>query len=218
VIGRNVAVAIVGGLVFLVVAGAVYLEIFASARATDPVWMVTSSVSSGDPFGAGNLKQIHLAQSGENLDYYRGDLLSGTHVAAHDMSGGSIVFQDDVLDQQLATVTLALKTQPPAGIKAGRQIDVYAQSNGQTSLVGRGLTVDSVSGTNVSIRVNASDEGWWITLAANQVPLYVAQSTGVGVLAGPSTGGVRDAILALNGGSLSGPPAPLPVPSPSPRR
>jgi hypothetical protein len=216
VIARNVAVAIVGGLVFLVVAGAVYLEIFASARATDPVWMVTSSVSAGDQFGAGNLKQIRLAQSGENLDYYRGDLLSGTHVAAHDMAGGTILFQSDVLDQQFATVSLALKTQPPAGIKVGRQIDVYAQANGQTSLVGRGLTVDSVSGTTISVRVNAGDEAWWITLEANQVPLYVAQSSGVGVLAGPSTGGVRDAILALNGGSLGGLPAPLP--SPSPRR
>ena len=211
---RNVLVALLGMMVFLVVAGAVYLEILASARATDVVWEVSRSVSSGDLLTSDNVHQARIPRAGEGLDYFTGDLLGANARASHDMAAGTIVFQNDVLDQDLALVNLTLRTPPQ--LQHGQTIDVYAQVGSQTMIVGRRLAVEQVSGTNCSVWVPAADEPAWITLQASNVALYAARSTGIGV---PQirAQSMNDAIAVLSGGSATGPLI-LPSPSASPRK
>lgn len=212
-IRRNVVVAGAAVFLFLVVAGAVYLEILLTARATDRVWAVTTPVSAGDELNALNLKQVRFPQTGDNWDYYQGNLLAGGRRAAHDMRAGTIVFRNDVLDQDMALVTLSLKTPPP--LSHGSRIDVYAQVGGQTIMVGRGLIVQSVSGANCSVWVPASDEPAWVTVAASNLALFAARSSGVGVPQATRGQGVSEAVATLSGGSLTGPPAVVPSPRPS---
>lgn len=217
---RNVLVAIVAMVVFVVVAGAVYLELAASAGAKDVVWETVRPVSAGDPLTADNVRQARIPHAGDNLDYYTGNILPTTR-AAHEMSTGTILFRNDVLQQDLALINLTLRTPPQLG--HGQTIDVYAQVGTQTTMVGRRLMVDQVSGTNCSVLVPAEDEPSWITLQASNVALFAARSTGVGV---PQTRpqSMNDAIATLSGGSISGgapvtlPATPTPVPTATPKK
>jgi hypothetical protein len=209
---RNVLVATLGMLVFLVVAGAVYLEIAASARATDVVWEVTRQVQAGDVLTADNVRQVRLPHSGEALAYYTGDLLGARVHAAHDLAAGTIVFPNDVVGDDLALVNLSLRT-PPV-LQHGQTIDVYAQVGNQTTIVGRHLMVEQAGGGNCSVWVTAADEPFWITLQAGNVALYAARSSGVGVPQGRQT--TQDALAALSGGGLAGPAAPTAAPAASP--
>src|SRR2546421_11395312 len=104
---RNALVAILGMVVFLVVAGAFYLEIAASCRATESVWMVSQSVAAGDQLSSDNVQQTRIPRAG-NLDYFTGNLIASKSRAAHAMSAGTIVFRNDVLDQEMALVSLTL--------------------------------------------------------------------------------------------------------------
>jgi hypothetical protein len=217
---RNVPVALLGLLVFMVVAGAIYLQIWSSARQTDLVWTVTSSVAAGDELNGGNVKQVVVPRSGESLDYYNGDLANAHRRASHDMTTGTLVFRSDFQSQDMALVTLSLRTPPP--LTHGNTIDVYALVNNQTMFVGRRLAVDSVNGTSVSVWVPASDEPYWVTLAAGNIAMYGARSSGIGV---PQTRvqSVTEALSALTGASTSGsggvptsgPPTPIPTPVPT---
>jgi hypothetical protein len=225
---RNVMVAIVAMLVFVVVAGAIYLELIAAAGAKDLVWMVSRSVTAGEALTPDNVQQQRIPHAGDNLDYYTGQLQLGQSRASHDMGAGTILFQDDVLTQDLALVNLSLKT--PPSLSRGETIDVYAQTGSQTVMVGRRLMVDQVSSsstnTSVAVLVPASDEPDWINLQAGNVPLFAARSTGIGV---PQLGAqtTRDAITALSGGATGGGagtgtgvglPTATPAPTPSPTK
>src|SRR6266496_2104152 len=107
---RNVLVAILLMLVFVVVAGAIYLEIAASAGATDQVWMVTKPVTAGDPLNQDNVRRSRIPHVGDNLDYFAAEIKGDKPKAAHEMSAGTILFRNDVLLQDLALVNLTLRT------------------------------------------------------------------------------------------------------------
>jgi hypothetical protein len=229
---RNVLVAIVAMLVFVVVAGAVYLELAASAGAKDLVWEVSRSVSAGEVLTADNVQQQRIPHAGDNLDYFTGQLQSGVSRAAHDMGSGTILFRNDVLNQDLALVNLTLKTPPQ--LSRGQTVDVYAQVGSTTVLVGRRLMVDQVNSggnnnnNNIAVLVPAADEPHWINLEASNVSLFAARSSGIGVpqLRAQS---MQDAIAALSGGATGGgagtgtgtggtlgqPPPATPTPSPT---
>src|SRR5215831_11123390 len=174
---RNVLVAVVAMLVFVVVAGAVYLELVASAGARDIVWEVSRSVSAGDMLTSDNVHRQPIPYAGDNLDFFTGELRAGVSRASHDMGAGTILFHGDVLEQDLALVNLSLRTPPE--LAHGETIDVYAQVGSQTALVGRRLMVDKVNGSNISVLVPSADEPHWISLQAGNVALYAARSTGV---------------------------------------
>ncbi|HEY4024791.1 MAG TPA: hypothetical protein VGO86_00060 [Candidatus Dormibacteraeota bacterium] len=212
---RNVLIAILGMVLFVVVAGAMYLEIAVSAGATDQVWEVTRPVNSGDTLNQDSVRRTRVPHSGDNLDYFTANL-TGSSRAAHDMSAGTLLFRNDVLQSDLALVNLTLKTPPQ--LAHGQTIDVYLQVGSQTMLVGRRLVVDQITGTNAAVWVPAADEPAWVTVQAGNGALFAARSTGVGV---PQTRGQRmdDAIATLTGGSAVGPgagPATSPSPSPTP--
>jgi hypothetical protein len=224
---RNVLVAIVAMLVFVVVAGAVYLELVASAGAKDLVWEISRSVTAGELLTPENVQQQRIPHAGANLDYFTGQLQTNVSRASHDMGAGTILFQDDVLNDDLALVNLSLKTPPQ--LARGETIDVYAQQGGQTTMVGRRLMVDQVtsSSTNnsVAVLVAAADEPYWISLQAGNVSLFAARSSGIGVPQQRAQT-VKDAIDALSGGATGGtgigtigqaPPA-TPAPTPNPTK
>jgi hypothetical protein len=119
---RNVLVAGVGLLVFLIVAGAVYLQILNSASRSDTVWAVSRAVAAGDQLTGDVVRQTHVPASGDTWDFYSGDLLAAHARASHDMAAGTIVFKKDVQTQDMALVTLSLRTPPP--LTHGMTIDV----------------------------------------------------------------------------------------------
>jgi hypothetical protein len=215
---RNVLVAGVGLLVFLIVAGAVYLQILNSASRSDTVWAVSRAVAAGDQLTGDVVRQTHIPASGDTWDFYSGDLLAAHARASHDMAAGTIVFKKDVQTQDMALVTLSLRTPPP--LTHGMTIDVYAYSASGTQTVGRHLAVNQYQGGTASVWVPAADEPEWITLQANNVALYAAVSNGVGV---PQTRGqgVQEALATLGGGSTVGGPvttAPTPFPTAVPTK
>ena len=180
---RNVTVAAAGLLIFLVVAGAIYLQIITSARQTVTVWALSSSVVAGGQLNGspgGNVRQVQVGRGSDSWDYFTGDLGAKARRASHGMSVGTLLFRSDVLEDDRALVTLSLKTLPP--IRSGDSVDVYVLTGTtNTQMVGRGLPVESVSGTTCSILVPASDEPYWINLQAAQASMYIAKSTGIGV-------------------------------------
>ncbi len=219
---RNVLVAMVGILVFLVIAGALYLQILISANQKDLVWAVSRSVSAGDRLTTENVRQMRIPHSGDTWDFYVGDLPDQAR-AAHDMNAGTIVFKSDIEQREMALVTLSLRTPPP--LQHGQTVDVYAQVGNQTWTLGRRLTVDQVSGNACSVWVPAVDEPAWISVQASNVALFAARSTGVGV---PQVRqqGIQEALSTLSGGSATGPigglpsssPTAAPTPTPTPKK
>lgn len=215
---RNVVVAILGLLVFLVVAGAVYLEIAASAGATDRVWVVTRAVSAGDILTPDNVHLVRIRHATDGLDYYAGEMKLGKSRAAHEMSTGTILFRNDVLEEERALVNISLRNPPQ--LAHGQPVDVYAQVGSSTMMLGRGLIVEQASGTNCSIWVPAADEPSWITLQASNVAMFAARSSGSGVPQARAQS-LQDALATLSGGSTTGPPLTTPVtpaPTPTPTR
>jgi hypothetical protein len=214
---RNVLVALVGLLVFLVVAGAVYLQIWTSATRTDLVWAVSHGVRSGDVLNAENVHQVRIPSSGDQWDFFAGDLVAAHARAAHDMSAATLIFKNDVDQRDMALVSLTLRNPPP--LAHGYTIDVYAQVGTQTQLAGRRLAVEDVSSGACSVWVPAQDEPAWITLQADNVAFYAARSSGVGVPQG-RVQGIQEALNTLGGGSTvpGGPIFPPLTPSPTPRK
>jgi hypothetical protein len=222
---RNVTVAAAGLLIFLVVAGAIYLQILTSARQTVNVWAVSSSVTAGASLSVrdGNVRQVQIVRGSDTWDYLIDDLGAKAVRASHAMNTGTILFKSDVLEEDRALVTLTLKTLPP--LKSGDLVDVYVKTGtSNTTMIGRGLPVDSVKDTNCSIWVPASDEPYWVNLQAGDAALYVARSPGVGVAQSSQALTLTQSIQALNsssggfgGGAVQLPPI-VASPSPSPRR
>jgi hypothetical protein len=208
---RNVLVAGVGLLVFLIVAGAVYLQIVTNPR-SEAVWAVSRSVAAGDALTADNVHRTSIPASGDAWDFYNGDLLAAHARASHDMTSNTIVFKKDVQNQDLALVTLSLRTPPP--LAHGYLIDVYALVGSQMQTVGRHLVVDQFQGGTASVWVPAVEEPAWVTLQALNVALFAARSTGIGVPQARGQG-IQDALATLGGGSTTGTVTTLPTPVPS---
>jgi hypothetical protein len=211
-------------LIFVAVAVAVDLQIVLQAHSTQAVWAVTKPVSAGDQLTSDNVHRVQIPQTGESWDFYTGDLLSASRRADHAMNPGTMIFQTDLLPQNLSLVTLSLKTPPP--LVHGNSVDVYASVDNRTLIVGRNLVVQSTSGSNYSVWVPASDEPAWITLQANNVSLFAALSSGVGVPDSQAQS-ISDALSSLSGGavppgSIAVSPSPssagFPSPTPSPRK
>jgi hypothetical protein len=221
-IPRNALLAGTALLIFVAVAVAVDLQIVLQARSTQPVWAVTKEVSAGDQLGGDNVRRVQVPRTGESWDFYTGDLLKSSRRADHPMNPGTMIFQTDLLPQDLSLVTLSLKNSPT--LAHGDSVDVYATVGDRTMMVGRKLVVEAASGSNYSVWVPASDEPAWITLEANNVGLFAALSSGIGVPQGEAQN-ISEAISSLSGGSVqpgaidvspspSFPQAPSPTPSP----
>jgi hypothetical protein len=104
---------------------------------------------------------------------------------------------DDMLTTEMVLVPVSFKAAPP--LTHGDVVDVYTQLGSRTIQVGKSLVVES----SATIWVPAGDEPSWITLQANNAPLFAAASSGVGV---PSNAGLgmQDAVSALSGSVAGG--------------
>jgi hypothetical protein len=209
-------------LVVIAVIGLLYLQALAQSRATRDAWMVTHGVATGTLLGDGDVKRIRIPAAGDQFA-----VLDGSPVhrrAAHRMSAQTLLSADDLLGEDMVQVPVTIRVIP--AVAAGDTLDVYAVVGARTVLVGRRLVVIGASNP-LTILVAAADEPNWVALEANNVSLFAAKSSGVGVP--PNTAvAVNDAIASLSGVSQTGPvlggtqPAPAPAtpattPRPSPR-
>jgi hypothetical protein len=214
---RNAILYLGGAVVMLAVIGAIYLEILVQARSAHEVWMVTQPVPAGALLTGDNVRQVSLPDTGDRISYYQGNPVRDGKRAGHTLDVGHMVADDDLLTTQMVLVPVTFKAAPP--LSRGDVIDVYTQFGSKTVQVGKSLAVESAS----TIWVPAVDEPGWITLQANNAPLFAANSSGIGVPASSSGLGMQDAVTSLSGGVTGGSvgqftPAPAPTPRASPTR
>jgi hypothetical protein len=211
--------------VVIAVIGLLYLQAVAQSRATRQAWMLTHDVAAGALLADVDVKQIRVPSAGDQFS-----VLDGSPVrrrAAHRMGGQTLLTADDLLSEDTVQVAVSVRTAP--SLAAGDTLDVYAVVGSRTVLVGRRLIVVGAS-SPLTLLVPAADEPEWIALEANNVSLFAAKSTGVGVPTNSGVG-VGDAISSLSGTSQNGPvltgggqptstptpPTPPPSPPASPR-
>ena len=206
-------------LVVVAVIGLLYLQTIAQSRATRDAWMLTRDVSAGNVLGEGDVKRVRVPAAGDQFTLLAASPLHRR--AAHRMRAQTLLTDDDLLDADTVQVPVSLRIAP--GVAEGDTLDVYAVVGGRTVLVGRRLVVAG-AGSPTTLLVAAVDEPNWVALEANNVSLFAAKSTGVGVPPNPAVA-VGDAITSLSGTSQTGsvlagsgpPPAPATPPAPTPR-
>ena len=210
---RNVVLYLGGVLVMIAVIGAIYLEIVVQSRSTHSVWMVTQEVPAGDLLTSDNVRQVSMPDTGDRIAYFRGNPVDQHKRAGHTLSAGHMVADDDLFRIEMVLVPITFKSAPP--LHNGDKVDVYTVLGTKTIQVGKNLTVE----TSTTIWVPAVDEPSWITLQANNAPLFAADSAGIGVPASAGLG-IQDAVSSLSGSVAGGPPSltapPLVPSSPSP--
>jgi hypothetical protein len=199
-------------LVVIAVIGLLYLQAIAQSRATREAWMLTRDVATGALLDAGSVKRIRVPSAGDQFA-----VLTDSPVdrrVSHRMSAQTLLTRDDLLDEDLVQVPVSVRAAP--GLVAGDTLDVYAVAGSRTVLVGRRLVVVA-TGSPMTILVPAADEPNWVALEANNVALFAAKSSGVGVPPNPAVA-VSDAVSSLSGISPAGPGQVAPAsPRPTPR-
>jgi hypothetical protein len=208
---RRTLVAVLLSVVVVAVIGLIFLQVLNQAGAHRVGWLVTADVQAGTPFSDANVKQVRIPSSGDA--FLALDQSPINKKAATNLRAQTLLRQDDVFGDETALVPMNLRSAPP--LHRGDRIDVFATGNdGKTVLVGRGLVVVG-AGNPAVLAVQASTEQAWITLQANNVPLFATQSPGltVGTQGGSS---VQEALTQLASSTGSAPPNPGPPPSPSP--
>jgi len=210
-------------LVVIAVIGLLYLQTIAQSRATRTAWMLTRDVTAGTLLGDSDVRRIRVPAAGDQFNVLEASPLNRR--AAHRMSSQTLLTPDDLLDEETVQVPVSVRVAP--GVSEGDTLDVYAVVGGRTVLVGRRLIVAG-AGNPMTLLVGAADEPDWVALEANNVSLFAAKSSGVGVPQNPAVA-VADAISSLSGTSQPGavlagagqpavtPPAPTPTPRPTPR-
>lgn len=160
------------GAVILVIAalivGAVYIELLNNSQNRISAYQVVTSVGAGEPFTSGNVQQVQI-QSQDN------SLLENSptgKIATHNLAVGDLLRADDVGSAALfVQVLLTLQQTPVVG--AGSLIDVYTVVGDNVVLLGKHLSVVS-GGTSATVNIPVSNEGYWLSLVANQTKLYAA--------------------------------------------
>ena len=207
-------------LVVIAVIGLLYLQTIAQSRATRDAWMLTHDVAAGALLGDGDVKRVRVPAAGDQFTVLEASPLHRR--AAHRMGAQTLLTTDDLLEEDTVQVPVSIRVAP--GVSEGDTLDVYAVVGGRTVLVGRRLIVAG-TGNPMTLLVAAADEPDWVALEANNVSLFAAKSTGVGVPPNPAVA-VGDAISSLAGTSLAGTvlagsgqpvPAPQPAVAPTPR-
>ncbi len=205
-------------LVVIAVIGLLYVQTIAEPRATRAAWMLTRDLAAGALLGEGDVKQVRIAVTGDQFAVLDSSPLHRR--LAHRMSALALLTADDMLSEDTVQVPVTIRMGP--AVAEGDTLDVYAVVGGRTVLVGRRLIVAG-TGSPLTLLVGAADEPNWVALEANNVSLFAAKSTGVGVPPNPAVA-VGDALTSLSGTSQTGSvmagaaaPSPSPTPRPSTR-
>lgn len=208
--------------VVIAVIGLLYVQAMAQSHANRVAWMVTRGVAAGAVLDDTNVRRVRVPSTGDEFAVLERSPVQRR--AAHQMAPQTLLAPDDLLPDDMVQVPVSVRVAP--GLSAGDTLDVYAVVGARTVLVGRRIVVIA-TGNPVTLLVPAGDETAWVSLEANNVSLFAAKSSGIGV---PSTAGVSvsDALASLSGTAqpgvvLVGPAGPsgsagaqLPVPPPVP--
>jgi hypothetical protein len=208
---RRTLVAAILSAVVLAVIGLIYLQVIAQNGATRSGWLVTREVQAGAALDASNVRQVRIPGSGDQFLVLNQSPIDKK--AAHNLQAQTLLRSDDVVGDEVAMVPVSLRSAPP--LQQGQTIDVFATGpDGRTVQVGRRLVVVSPSNP-VVLEVQASTEQAWITLQANNVPLFATRSPGlsVGSAGGTSVGDALAQLTGSNGSSGPTPPPATPPPS-----
>lgn len=222
---RRQVVAAAMTLVVIAVIGLLYIQAMAQARASRDAWMVTRDVSAGATLDGQNVRLVHVASVGDPFAVLQESPIGRR--AAHRLTKQQLLTADDLLGRDTVQVPVSVRVAP--SVAPGDTLDLYAVVGGRTVLVGRRLVVVA-PGNPMTLLVPAADEASWIALEANNVALFAAKSTGIGVPGSPGIA-VNEAISSLSGVAEGGPvltaggapaatpspPAPHPSPPASPR-
>jgi hypothetical protein len=184
----------------LVVLAFLALDTIGRPQDTLSVWVLTRSVVAGATLDSSSVRQEHIPATRDPYSYLT--TAPNGRFAAHALSPGDILRQDDVESAPLVAVPVKL-----GGYQAGAgdTIDIYAIEGGRATLVGRGITVINTS----TIQVPASDEPLWIALYGSSATLLGARSNGTGVPDGSTISGIEAAqrlsVLAQQAGTAASP-------------
>lgn len=195
-LGRRLFLTVGGALVLLAVIGAIYLEIVVQSGSTHRVWMVTQDVVAGTELNADNVRRVTVPDTGDHILYYRGNPIADHRRAGHSLAASHMLADDDLMATDMVRVPVTFKAAP--ALRRGDTVDVYTVLGTKTIQVGRRLVVE----TNSSIWVPAAEEPAWVTLQANNAPVFAVASSGVGVPSASALG-INDAVNGL-ASSLSG--------------
>ena len=199
-------------LVVIAVIGLLYIQATAQARAGRDAWMVTRDVPAGATLDQENVRLVRVASVGDPFAVLQESPIGRR--AAYRLTKQRLLSADDLLGRDTVQVPVSVRVAP--GVSAGDTLDLYAVVGGRTVLVGRRLVVVS-PGNPMTLLVPAADEASWIALEANNVALFAAKSSGIGVPSSPGVA-VNEAISSLSGVAeggpvlSSGPPAATPPP------
>jgi hypothetical protein len=178
--------------VVLAFIGAVYFQIYSSARATRDGWMLTKDVAAGSQLSSDNVQRIRVGSQGTPFLLYEGDPIRDRQLTSHAMKASHLLGPDDVMQTPVVLVPLTFAAAPE--LHGGDTVDVYVARQGRSVLIGRGLTVES----STSVWVPAADEPDWVALEADKAQLVAVRSSGAGV---PPTDSItmQQALDALSG-------------------
>jgi hypothetical protein len=182
--------------VVLAFIGAVYFQIYASSRATREGWILSKDVTAGTVLTAASVERAQVGAEGASFLLYQGDPVANGERATHAMRASHLLAPDDVSQSALALVPVSFSSAPD--LHSGDLIDVYVSIDGQSTLVGRSVIVESPT----SIWVAVPDEQYWVALEAGKAPMIAVRTAGGGPPASDSVG-MQQALDAL-GASANG--------------
>jgi hypothetical protein len=199
---RVAAAAFFSAVIVLVLALIVYTE-QNNASQTVAVWILTRDVSAGSAYSAADVQQVQIHGATGDFNY---EVRSPSQFAARYTRGlksHDVVRADDLVPMT-AESEVAITIQNPPPLNPGDLIDIFAAlPTGQQALIGRNITVETVSGGSLTLVVPVSDEASWIAIGSSNVALHAARTTPGAQLA-PSPLSAEDAIRVLCGASCAG--------------
>lgn len=179
----------------------VYTEHLAATQ-TVSVWVLAHNVTGGALYAPSDVQRLEVHPQGTEFNYESQGPGAGSRRYARDLSAGDIVRQDDLMPvASQAEIAVAVQNPPP--LSAGDHIDVFATYAGQQqALIGRGVLVETVAASSLTILVPAADEQAWVAVGSSNVALHVARTSPGAQLDGPPIS-AGEAIRLLCGSACS---------------
>lgn len=200
---RRVAAAAVLTLVLAAVLAVIVYTEHANATQTISVLVLTHDVRAGSTYTTGDVQLLELHGGGDAFNYQTRRPGAPTSRYARDLSAGDILRGDDLMPA-VSQAEVAVTVQAPPPLSAGDHVDVFAAFAGQQqALIGRGVLVETVNASSLTLLVPASDEQAWVAVGSSNVALHVARTTPGAQVQGPPVS-AGDAIRLLCGSSCAG--------------
>ncbi|MGI8848124.1 MAG: hypothetical protein ACR2GX_07685 [Candidatus Dormibacteria bacterium] len=163
------------GVIVAVLALIVVTELINSA-ATVSVYRLKNDVRRGAPFSQGDVDRVPLARGSTDFNFVNPDQSPKDQRYTLNLKGGDVLRPDDIEAEGLK-VAIHLTVESPPPVNAGDVIDIFTKMGTQEVAIGRKVAVDTISGTDMTILVDAKDENAWISLSAEKTPVHIVKVT-----------------------------------------